>query len=203
VETLPPLEPSRPVETGDVRAPFGAAAVRVGGTSESPSTTNTASLVVPDVLRPLPVDRFHKLFLGGGERCLRAAWFALTEKRYDVAITAADECIDRYGARAADQQAMLAAAKAPQPDTRNAADASVKKEVLLRQALNDVAVAFWVKAEAAAALGQGKGSRCLDAKAAYEGALRLTYARCYDDSGDSFWDPSSEAAARLSRLKCS
>src|SRR5437899_1029428 len=134
------------------------------------------------------------------EPCLQAAWKAYTASDYTAAIRAADKCIDNFHLKAERDQAALTLKKEPDPPTGAVSDAD-KQKIFSRGVLNDTAAAYFVKGRSAEALAQKKkGDDYREmARAAYEQAKNLKYARIWDPKG-WFWSPSEAAADRLAGL---
>jgi len=133
------------------------------------------------------------------EPCLQAAWKAYNASDYSAAIRAADKCIDNFHLKAERDQAALALKKEPDPPTGAVSDAD-KQKIFSRGVLNDTAAAYFVKGRSAEALAKKKGNNYREmARAAYEQAKNLKYARVWDPKG-FFWSPSEAAADRLADL---
>lgn len=136
------------------------------------------------------------------ERCLREAWDAYNKADYAAAIRAADSCISDFHAKAERDQTILTQQREPEPPRGAASDAD-KQKIFARGVLNDTAAAYFVKGRSAEALAQrhnrqSKGYLAM-ARAAYQQAKNLTYARVWDAQG-WFWCPAEAAADRLSGL---
>ena len=123
-----------------------------------------------------------------------AAWDAYNEGKYEVAISAADRCIQRFKEEADRTQNELTKNHAPVPPTGKVS-ADQKKTILDNGVLNDVPTCYWIKGRAAQKL-----QRTAQAKEAYQAALRYSYSRTWDPKG-SFWSPAEDAADRLKDLK--
>jgi hypothetical protein len=133
------------------------------------------------------------------EPCLRNAWDALNKKDYITAIRAADECISNFHLKAERDQSALDQKGEPAPPT-GTVSAPDKQRIFSRGVLNDTATAYFIKGKAAEALAKKNREYLATARAAYENAKKLTYARVWDPQG-WFWSPSEAAADRLADLK--
>lgn len=118
-----------------------------------------------------------------------AAWQAYLEKDFETAIELAQECISRWEAEAIEQQAALD--KAPPIGT---VTNEQKDEIFSYASLNDVGTAYYIIAISMEELG-----KIDEAKAAYQAAIELPYARCWDPKG-WFWSPAQVAQQNLAKL---
>lgn len=159
-----------------------------------------------------PTKRTAKLFLVAGwaamallaipgraeQPCLKTAWANLTKSDYAHAIEAADECIDQFSVRAFRDQSNLQASGEKVPPTGAVDSPADRKKIFERWAVNDIATAYFVKAQAAEKVYRKQGvakykQMALDA---YRAASKLTYGRCWDPQG-WFWSPAEAATDRL------
>jgi hypothetical protein len=101
-----------------------------------------------------------------------------------------DKCIAEFGLRAQTQQEELEKQNAPQPPIGRMSEAQ-RQAVFDQGLLNDVGTCRWLKGRALEAMGQKA-----EAKAAYDAATKLTYARTWDEGG-WFWSPAQAASDRL------
>ena len=107
------------------------------------------------------------------------AWAALEQRRYDLVLAAADECLRRFGSRAARQQALLS-------------DFAPKEAALKYWALNDVATCLFIKGTA---LKEQKKKG--DAKNVFRGIIeQFPYAQCWDPRG-WFWKVAQAARGQI------
>jgi hypothetical protein len=136
------------------------------------------------------------------EQCLSDAWASYNKSDYKAAIQAADRCIADFHLKAERDQAALAQRREPEPPTGAVGD-SDKQKLFSRGVLNDVGAAYFVKGKSAEALGAKPHPKNVDygamARAAYEGAKKLTYARVWDPKG-YFWSPAEAAGDRLADI---
>jgi hypothetical protein len=127
------------------------------------------------------------------EKTISAAWEALAGNKFEVAITNANLWINGFHAQATQLQEKLKLEKANLP-TGGVSDDD-KKKILENGVLNNVAVCYFIKGEAAISLG-----RTEDARKAYAEAKKLTFARVWDPQG-WFWSPAAAASDKLNALK--
>jgi hypothetical protein len=134
--------------------------------------------------------------------CLKKAWNEYNNKNYLGAITAADDCIDDFGPKATKQQNQLSAEKVNDPPTGAVQSGADKQRIFERWAVNDVATAYFVKGRSAEYLyKKQKAVKYKEmAQQAYDGAIKLSYGRCFDPQG-FFWSPAEAAQERLEALK--
>jgi hypothetical protein len=124
----------------------------------------------------------------------KVAWEAFNKGNFEEAISSAQKCITEFKGGADREQKKLESAKEPLPRTGSVSE-EIKKVILARGLLNDVATSYYIKGRSAESLG-----RMAEAKQSYKEATKYTYARCWDPQG-WFWSPSEAAQDRLSILK--
>jgi hypothetical protein len=136
------------------------------------------------------------------------AFKALDKHEYDVAIEKAQKCIDDYKRDAERRQKELHDSNQPLPPTGHVDDGPKKDEILGHGSLNDVGASYFIIGEANRAkinleTDAAKKRAYQDAaKAAYEAASKLTYARVYDITPPTcFWDPSLTANDRIADMQ--
>jgi hypothetical protein len=127
------------------------------------------------------------------EKAISAAWEALASNKFEVAITNANLWINGFHGQATQLQEKLQKEKADYPT--GAVSDDVKKKILENGVLNNVAACYFIKGEAAIALGRNE-----EARKAYAEAKKLTFARIWDPQG-WFWSPADAAGDKLSTLK--
>ena len=127
------------------------------------------------------------------EKVITAAWEALTDGKYETAITNANQWINGFHGQATQLQEKLQKEKADFPT--GAVSDEVKTKILENGVLNNVAACYFIKGEASDKLG-----RTEDARKAYTEAKKLTFARVWDPQG-WFWSPADAAGDKLSALK--
>jgi hypothetical protein len=142
------------------------------------------------------------LTVSAQQQCLKNAWAAYNKADYITAMKAADECIEDFGPRAAKEQAELESKGEKAPPTGAVDNASDKKQIFDRWAVNDVSTAYFVKGRSSEYLFKKQKVEKYKqaAEQAYKSAMKLTYGRCYDPQG-WFWSPSEAAGERLPLLK--
>ena len=123
-----------------------------------------------------------------------AAWEAFNKGNYEQAISASQKCINEFKGSADREQKELESSKTPLPPKGRVSEV-IKKTILDRGLLNDVATCYFIKGRSAEYLG-----RIDEAKQSYQEASKYTFARCWDPKG-WFWAPSEAAQDRLSTLK--
>jgi hypothetical protein len=135
------------------------------------------------------------------EECLKSAWQALDGGQFQIAMTAADQCVRDFSAEARRQQEALRRSGEPTPPTGKVASAADRQAILERWAVNDVAAAYFVKGKAAEQLATGSAAKQYlpVARQAFEEAVKLSYGRTWDTKG-WFWSPSQAAQDRLALL---
>ncbi len=119
------------------------------------------------------------------EKAVLAAWDAYKAKKFADANKHADECITEFRGTANRRQKELTEKKVAVPNGRVTAEQ--KTAIHNNGPLNDVATAYYIKARAAAKLGQKAESE----KALAE-AVKYPAARCWDARG-WFWSPAEAA----------
>lgn len=133
------------------------------------------------------------------EQCLKRAWDAFNQAKYESAIKSAEQCIDSFGKAADKAQEKLDKDKEPLPPTGEVDD-SVKEVIFKRGVLNDVATAYFIKGRSAEYLSKSQSARSEEykdmAKEAYEAACRYRHARTWDLKG-WFWSPCEAGSDRL------
>ena len=127
------------------------------------------------------------------EKVITAVWEALTDGKYETAITNANQWINGFHGQATQRQEKLQKEKADFPT--GAVSDEVKTKILENGVLNNVAACYFIKGEASDKLG-----RTEDARKAYTEAKKLTFARVWDPQG-WFWSPADAAGDKLSALK--
>lgn len=163
----------------------------------------------------IPTDRTAKLFLVAGwaaitllaipgraeQPCLKTAWANFTKGDYAHAIEAADECIDQFSVRAFRDQSNLQASGEKAPPTGAVDNPADRKKIFEHWAVNDIAAAYFVKAQAAEKVFRKQAAVKYKQMAveAYRAAGKLTYGRCWDPQG-WFWSPAEAAADRLAAM---
>jgi len=145
--------------------------------------------VLAQTNKPSPSNPTNSL----NEKVIAAAWEALTDGKYETAITNANQYIAGFHVQATQLQEKLQKEKADLPT--GAVSDDVKKTILENGALNNVAACYFIKGDAADKLG-----RTEDARKAYTEAKKLTFARVWDPQG-WFWSPADAAGEKLSALK--
>jgi len=123
-----------------------------------------------------------------------AAWTEYDNKHYDLAITAAMRCVDRFKKEADADQARMEKNRVEQPPVGLTAHMSPQQEKTIYEqgVLNDVATCYWIAANSAQILGKND-----EARQAYQAAAKYTYARTYDKKQKLFWSPADDAADRI------
>lgn len=154
----------------------------------TPASTETAIPTETPLPTATPVPSATPV-LTTSEEFTAAAWNAYLEEDYSLAIELAQETIDRWEDEATEQQALIE--KAPPVGTVTNAK---KEEIFSYASLNDVGTAYFIMAISLEELG-----RVDEAKAAYEGAISLPYARCWDPKG-WFWSPSQVAKENMAKM---
>jgi len=136
------------------------------------------------------------------QQCLKNAWAAFNKLEYGGAMKAADECIEDFGARAMKEQAALESKHEKAPPTGAVDNASDKKQIVERWAINDVSTAYFVKGRSAEYLFKKQKIAKYKqlAEESYKSAMKLTYGRCYDPQG-WFWSPAEASSERLALVK--
>jgi hypothetical protein len=134
--------------------------------------------------------------------CLKKAWAAFNQSDHLAAMAAADECIEEFSSRAAKEQSALQSAKEKEPPTGAVDNATDKKKIFERWAINDVSTAYFVKGRSAEFLyrQQKKEKMRQVASDAYQAAAKLSFGRCWDPQG-WFWSPSEASSDRLAALR--
>ena len=132
--------------------------------------------------------------------CLKQAWDAYNAKKYAAAITAADDCIDQFAARALRDEGDLVRLKIPPPKTGTVTETE-KNAIFARGVLNDTGAAYFVKGRSAEYLAnQGAKEKYLAlAREAYKHCAALTYARTFDPQG-WFWSTTEACSDRLAAI---
>jgi len=112
------------------------------------------------------------------------AWKALADKDVDGVLAYTNKCIELYGAKAKEMQVAL----------KDYVQGS-KDEISAYWALNDVATALFIQAEALREAGKTD-----EAKAVYQKLVdEFTYGQCWDNGG-WFWKPAEAAKAKLAMI---
>lgn len=121
------------------------------------------------------------------------AWTALRAGDYGLALTKANECIDRFQGAADGIQTLLEKDRTTLPT--GAASSADRQRIDQYQILHDVATCLLIKAWAEEHRGR-KG----EAIKAYAKVKKYSYARATEHAGEPFWSPSEIASQHLSRL---
>lgn len=133
------------------------------------------------------------------EQCVKDAWKAFNEKKYQEAITNSDKCIDEFRREAEETQSQLEQKGIPAPPTGKVNDAE-KNQIFDHGLLNDVATAYFIKGRSAEFLyregGAGDATYKKTATDAYNAACSLKYGRAWDPQG-WFWSPCEAASKRM------
>lgn len=131
------------------------------------------------------------------EECLKNAWTAFNNKKYEEAIQFADKCIDEFGKIADKKQKALEDDKVPEPpDEINDAE---KNRIFKQGLLNDVGTAYFIKGRSAEFLYRQGGDKSAEYKKLTEEtytACKYKHARTWDPKG-WFWSPCKAALDRL------
>ncbi len=161
------------------------------------------------------LDKKHRIVLGGGlfllslllsvtafifsddrpphERLTTKAWAAYDDGDYETAIMFSKECIFKFSLLAEQEQKSLKEKNAPIPPT-NSYTEDEAREIFSRGILNDVATAYFILGESSRKL-----ERLDEARAAYQKAQTLDYARTWDPK-EWFWSPATSASSQLAAL---
>jgi tetratricopeptide (TPR) repeat protein len=123
------------------------------------------------------------------------AWLALNKGDYKSAIDKANKCVDEFGPLAEEQEHALDASNTQIPPN-GTVNEIVKKDILNRGLLNDVATCWFIKGRSLEKLG--KNSESIQA---YKKCEEYTYARTYDPDANQFWSPSEASRARRVALE--
>jgi len=128
-----------------------------------------------------------------------AAWEAFNGEMYESAIKKVAECIDDFAPTAQRQHRELVDNADPLPPEGKVMDNKMKKQILERGLVNDVATCWFIKGRSLEKLKKTKG-----AIVAYCETAKYIYARTYDPSWDGFWSPAKVANDRVLSLggKC-
>lgn len=118
-----------------------------------------------------------------------AAWDAYNQNNFTKAIEFAQECINRWESEAVKQQSEITQA----PPNGKVSD-DEKKAIFANWALNDVATAYFIKAQALEKTG-----KTTEAKNAYKTVMTFSYARCWDSQG-WFWSPAEAASVNSAKM---
>ena len=132
-------------------------------------------------------------WMSAHEQLIYAAWEEYKDENFDLAITAGDECVGKFGETATSMETNLVGK--PLPPTGKVLPA-VRESIFQNGVLNDVATCYWVKGQA----WESKGDTA-SARKAYDSTVLLPHARTFDPKGDLFWSPAEEATNRLSAIK--
>jgi hypothetical protein len=124
------------------------------------------------------------------------AWEAYNNEMPDLAISKAEECINKFEADANSQQHELQNQHAPEPLLGRTPPGRVFQEIIERGSLNDVATCYWI-----AALAFENKQDKISALRFYQGAKKFSYARCWNPVKQGFWSPADEAASAIQRLQ--
>jgi hypothetical protein len=129
------------------------------------------------------------------ESCLKNAWDAFNLRNWKLAIQNAEDCIFNFNSSARQKQKELESMNYKLPlnfTIPKALSAQQKNEIFSHGLLNDVAVSYWIIGMANQRLGNTDKSII-----AFQEALKLTYALCYDSERDFFWSISEDSKQRL------
>lgn len=124
-----------------------------------------------------------------------AAWKALKNGQYQMAITNAEYVIGQFAGLAKHQQEQLFRDVTPVPPEGTVLGAG-RDTILKRGLINDVGTCYYIKGRSFDYLGQTN-----DARKAYESATNFPHARCWDPKTSLFWSPSEAAAGNLNQMK--
>lgn len=124
-----------------------------------------------------------------------AAWKAFNKGDYKEAIKKAEQCIEEFEPSALKEQKELEKNNTPQPPKGKVSE-DVKKVILNRGLLNDVATCWFIKGRSFEKLRKNQ-----EAIQAYGNAAKYTYARTWDPEGKLFWSPAAAADDRKSYLE--
>jgi hypothetical protein len=128
-------------------------------------------------------------------RLTNQAWHAYYKDNYKSAIGYAEKCIHEFGQKARDVQRDLETANEPEPPVGVVSDQDVRRRILARGPLNDVATCYHIVGRSAEKLNNMDKARD-----AYQAASKLSYGRCWDRKIGCFWSPAEDAMASLERL---
>ena len=132
--------------------------------------------------------------VSGRQELTVGAFKALEAKKYELAVSKAEEVIGEFAGIASDRQKKLENEKAQEPPIGKLTDE--QKAALFQEGLlNDVAACYFIKGRALEHL-----RRNTEARTNYEAAAKLTYARTYSPDEDIFWSPADGAKGRLNTL---
>lgn len=123
-----------------------------------------------------------------------AAWKLLEEKKYDEAISKAEECIETFVGQAEIAQEELIEKKVPEPPTSPKSEKEIQ-EIHSRGVLNDVGACYFIVGQSYEKLGNNE-----KALEAYKEAKKLIHAMVWDPKG-WFWNVSKAAAGRIRVLE--
>ena len=129
-------------------------------------------------------------------RLTTAAWTELEKGNFDAAIKNAKAVIEDFEPDAEVDQEKLKKGRAPEPPLGPASSKKEEQDTLRRGPLNDVATCYWIMGQA-----YEKKGDISQAKLAYQGAAKYTYARTFDPDQGIFWSPADKASARAKRMK--
>jgi len=124
--------------------------------------------------------------------------------RYDEASDSATKCIEQVDSTARRLQKEIAAKHASLPI--GSVYFWVRWDLLRNGPLNDVGLAYnrlgWAYKKTAEKLTSEplKRETLEKARAAFKACVELSFARCYDPSQNTFWDPSEQAQSQLEKL---
>jgi hypothetical protein len=123
------------------------------------------------------------------------AWEGFNQNDYEQAVIKAEECISQFQLAAEREQLRLQLEHAPMPPTGDVSP-EMKKTILARGALNDVATCLWIKGESEKLLGHK-----VNAENAFKAAMKFSYACVWDPAGGGFvWSPAEASADSLRKL---
>jgi hypothetical protein len=121
------------------------------------------------------------------------AWAAFKAGKYEIAITKANECIDRFQSAADGIQAILEGKNAALPTgVPSIAD---RQKIGQYQILHDVATCLLIRAWA-----EEKRGKTNEAIKAYAKVKKYSFARTSEKAGEPLWSPAELAAQQLRRL---
>jgi len=133
------------------------------------------------------------------EQCMKDTWAAFGRDNYPDAIKHADQCIESFRAAVDKEQERLTRSGEPEPPVGTVSESEYKK-IVARGLLNDVAAAFFVKAQSAEKLYRTNKANSVEyrriAEESYKATCQYAYGRAWDPKG-WFWSPCSAAKEHL------
>jgi tetratricopeptide (TPR) repeat protein len=122
------------------------------------------------------------------------AWKSYEDKKYEKAISEAEECIDTFVGQAEITQEELIKGKVPEPSTNPKSKEEIEK-IHSRGLLNDVGTCYFIVGESYSKLGNKE-----KAIEAYKEAEKFIHAMVWDPNG-WFWSVSKAAAGKIRVLE--